>query len=430
MKRLALIFVWTVLPLLAQGQLSQSEEQSLQEALAEAGNSSIELARALENHLKQFPKSPRKADLERALVKTAIDLNDDRRIIQFGPGVLAREPDNLQVLEHVATSLLHTGEKENAERALVYARHCEQIVEAAHKNDKLDNGGGRAEAKQKDEYDRGRARARLLQARAQGLLGHNPEAIQLAESSYQVFPSVEAAHEASRWLSAAGNDQLALQYLADAFAIAGLQSASPDSASDRVRMAELYRKLTGSETGLGDVMLKAYDETSGLLAARRAELRRFDPNAQKKDAMSFTISGLEGDKLPLASLLGKVVVLDFWATWCGPCRAQHPLYEEVKTRFKDSDDVVFLSVDTDEDHSLVKPFLAAQKWNNKVYFEDGLQSLLQVASIPTTIIFGKKGEVSSRMIGYLPDRFVDMLSDRIDEALGRPGGVPAKASRQ
>jgi thiol-disulfide isomerase/thioredoxin len=339
-----------------------------------------------------------------------------------------REPDNLQVLEHVATAELHNGDKASAERALAHARHCEVLVQATYKNDKFVPGAGREEAKRKDEFDRGQARALLLQARAQGLLGHNDIAIQIAESSYKVFPSVEAAHEAARWLSAAGQDQQALQYLADAFTITALQSANADGVNDRVRMAELYRKLTGSETGLGDVILKAYDETSGQLAARRAELRQYDSNAQTKDPMGFTVSSLEGEKLPLSSLLGKVIVLDFWATWCGPCRGQHPLYEEVKARFKDSGDVVFLSIDTDEDHSLVKPFVESQKWAQKVYFDDGLQTLLQVSSIPTTIIFGKHGEVVSRMIGYLPDRFVDMLSDRIDEALGRPSRRPIKGA--
>ena len=420
MKRLVLVLALAVLPLYAQQSLSKAEEESLQTALSEAGNSPVDFARAIENHLKRFPNSPRRAELERALIKTVIDLNDDRRIIQFGESVLTRDPDNLQVLEHVATAELHNGDKANAERALAHARHCEELVQATYKSDKFVPGAGREEAKRKDEFDRGQARALLLQARAQGLLGHNDIAIQIAESSYKVFPSVEAAHEAARWLSAAGQDRQALQYLADAFTITALQSANADGVSDRVRMAELYRKLTGSETGLGDVILKAYDETSGQLAARRAELRQYDLNAQTKDPMSFTVSSLEGEKLPLSSLLGKVIVLDFWATWCGPCRGQHPLYEEVKKRFKDSDDVVFLSIDTDEDHSLVKPFVESQKWAQKVYFDDGLQTLLLVSSIPTTIIFGKRGEVVSRMIGYLPDRFVDMLSDRIDEALGRP----------
>ena len=426
MKFLGLAIALAALPLFAQN-MTQAEEESLQTAINEAGNSPVDFVRAIENHLKRFPNTPRRAELERALIKTAIDLNDDRRTVQYSASVLTREPDNLQVLEHAATALIHAGDKASAERALAYARHCEQLVQASYK---IGTSGpnGREEAKRKDDFDRALARARLLQARAQGLLGHNDEAIQLAESSYKVFPSVEAAREAARWLSAAGQDQRAVQYLANAFTIAGLLSANPDGAKDRARMAELYRKLTGSETGLGDVILKAYDETSSQLAARRAELRRFDPNAQNKDPMSFTVSGLDGEKLKLSSLLGKVIVLDFWATWCGPCRAQHPLYEEVKARFKDADDVVFLSIDADEDHSLVKPFLESQKWTQKVYFEDGLQSLLQVSSIPTTIIFGRKGDVISKMIGFLPDRFVDMLAERIDEALGRPAQMKVKGA--
>ncbi len=70
-------------------------------------------------------------------------------------------------------------------------------------------------------------------------------------------------------------------------------------------MSELYRKLNGSETGLGDLILKAYDNTSSLLASRRAEFREYDPNAQVKDPMQFTLSGSDGDKLKLASLHGQ-----------------------------------------------------------------------------------------------------------------------------
>jgi thiol-disulfide isomerase/thioredoxin len=419
MKRILLATASAVFALWAQD-LTQTEQASLQQALGEAGNSPVEFVRALEAHLEKFPNSPRKAELERALIKTAIELRDDPRIIQYGERVLAREPDNLPVLGSVSTALLHKGDKASAQRALEYARHFEELVDRERKNDRSAAASPRDEAKHKDEADRNRASAHLLQARAQGLLGNNDEAIKLAESSYTIFPSVEAAREAARWLSTAGKNQEALQYLADAFTIAGLKSADPDAAQDRARMSEIYRKLNGSQTGLGDVILKACDSTSALLAARRAELRELDPNAQVKDPMHFTLSGLDGEKLSLSSLLGKVVVLDFWATWCVPCRAQHSLYEQAKARFKDTGELVFLSIDTDEDHSLVKPFVELQHWNQKVYFEDGLQSLLKVSSIPTTVIFNKKGEIVSRMNGFLPDRFVDMLTDRIGEALGRP----------
>jgi thiol-disulfide isomerase/thioredoxin len=117
-------------------------------------------------------------------------------------------------------------------------------------------------------------------------------------------------------------------------------------------------------------------------------------------------------------LKGKAVVFDFWATWCGPCRVQHPLYEEVKQRFHDSPDVVFLSVNTDDERELVAPFLKENHWEQRqVYFEDGLSRVLAITSMPTTIVLDRHGEVTSRMNGFVPERFVDMLTDRIKDAL-------------
>jgi thiol-disulfide isomerase/thioredoxin len=171
------------------------------------------------------------------------------------------------------------------------------------------------------------------------------------------------------------------------------------------------------------VILQSYDRTFSELAARRERIQQADPNAQLKDPLEFTLSDVSGGKLQLATLKGKVIVMDFWATWCGPCRAQHPLYEEAKKRFKDRADVVFLSIDTDEDRSLVKPFLEQYNWTQKVYFDDGLAQLIQASSIPMTMIFNKKGELFSRMNGFIPERFVDMLSDRIREALGEKAAL-------
>lgn len=395
-----------------------AEQRSLQQAVAEAGNSSVDLVRALENHLRRYPNAPGKADLERALLKAAIDLKDDQRTILYGEPVLSRDPDNIQILQYLSTALVRQGDQADAEKALDHAKHLEQVLQASFKN--RPPQAGAAEFQRRDEYERSLASALLLQARAHGLLGQTEEAIQLAEASYKDFPSVEAAREAARWLSSGGKDREAIQYLADAFSIASFHSADPDPSNDRERMSELYRKLNGTEAGLGDLILKAYDDTSNLLAARRAQLRGGDPNAQAKSPMQFTLTSVEGDHLSLASLMGKVIVLDFWATWCIPCRAQHPLYDQVKAKFKDSDDVVFLSIDADQDKAVVKPFMESQNWTQKSYYEDGLANLLQVADIPTTIVFGKKGEVTSRMTGFIPERFVDMLTDRIDEALGRP----------
>ena len=80
--------------------------------------------------------------------------------------------------------------------------------------------------------------------------------------------------------------------------------------------------------------------------------------------------------------------------------------------------MVFLSINTDEDSSVVKPFVASQKWEDKVYFEGGLSEFLRVSSIPTIVILDKNGKMVNRMNGFVPERFVEMLSERIKDALG------------
>jgi thiol-disulfide isomerase/thioredoxin len=404
-------------------ELSAAEQSSLQQALGEAGNSPVDFMRALENHIAKFPNSPKRAELERALLKTAMDLKDNPRTIRYGESVLSHQPDDMQTLERVTVALLQTGGTANDELALKHAERFEKLVKQNEEAEK--NLSARDKLRHRDEHDRAEARAYLLEARAHGLLGHSDPAVTLAKKSYQTFASVEAAREAARWLDTAGKTEEAVQYLANAFTIAGLQSASPETEHDRETMGGLYRKLNGSEKGLGDLILKSYDRTYTELATRREQLRQVEPNADVKDPMQFTISGLSGDKLLLASLKGKVIVMDFWATWCGPCRAQHPLYEEAKKRFKNRDDVVFLAIDTDEDHSLVRPFLEQNNWSQKVYFEDGLGQLLQVSSIPMTLIFDKEGRVFSRMNGFIPERFVDMLTERIQDALGEKSVIQA-----
>lgn len=422
MRKLLLLTLLCTAALAAQPpnppEMSDVEQDSLRQALGEAGASPIDFIRALESHLAKFPQSSRRAELERALVKSAIDIKDNARIIRWGEKVLERQPDDPQVLERVIVALLQKGDPASAERALSYNhRFTKLLADPGPRPDGEQAGTGKEAAKLKDSADRGRARALILEARAQGLLGHKDQAVAAAKSSYGVYPSVEGAREASRWLAESGQNQDAIQYLANAFSIAELKTTDPDSARDRLRLGELYRKLNGSEAGLGDLILKSYDQASTVFSARREQMHKLDPNADAKDPMQFTLAAVDGARLQLSSLRGKVVVMDFWATWCGPCRVQHPLYEEVEAKFKDRTDVVFLSVDTDENRGLVKPFLERAKWNQRVYFEDGLGQLLQVSSIPTTVIFNKKGEVASRMNGFLPDRFVDMLTERIREAM-------------
>ena len=391
------------------------ESQALSQAVSEAGNSPVDFIRALEKHLARYPNTTRRNEIERALVKAAIEAKDDKRIVEYGGRVLAREPGDAQILDKIVRALLVSDAADTSERALKYARQYEELLRQTRSQPAP---GHMSEAQWHEEVDKGLGRVLACEARATGNLGKIDEAIALARRGYETYPTAEAAREIGRWLLRAGQDKDALGPYADAFTIPDSRNTDTDRAKDRVQLGDTYRKLYGSEKGLGDLVMEAYDRTTGLLAARRLRLRQNDPNAQAGNVLEFTISGVDGAKLPIASLKGKAVVFDFWATWCGPCRVQHPLYEQVKQRFHDSPDVVFLSVNTDDERELVAPFLKENHWDQRQgYFEDGLSRVLAITSMPTTIVLDRHGQVISRMNGFLPERFVDMLTDRIKDAL-------------
>ena len=389
---------------------SEVEQKELRDALAEAGNSSIDFARVLEQHLAKYPDSAQRPELELALVKAALESKDDRRILIWGEKVLARSMDDPRILERVTRILLRNEDKESAERALKYSRRFEEIMRIL---DKEEPPSASNRLVRSEEIDKALGRALVFEARATGNLGRMAEALTLANKSFDTYPTAESAREIGKWLVKSGKESEAITHYADAFAL-----ADTDRLKDRAKLAELYRKTKHSEVGLGDIVLEAFDRTDALMAARNDAQRALDPNASLTNAMDYTVTGLGGTKLQLASLRGKVVIMDFWATWCGPCRAQHPLYEVVKQKYAANDDVVFLAIATDEEHAPVAPFLEEHKWSKRnVYFEDGLSAFLKVSSIPATLIIDKQGRVYSRMNGFLPDRFVAMLTDRIQEAL-------------
>jgi len=339
------------------------------------------------------------ADPDRAAARAAIEAHDGPGTILYGERVLARQATDLPILEAVAQALMAGGGRgEAAQRAFKYALRMEEL-------------------NRENRNDRGIGHALAVEARASGLLGRSEEALTLARRAFETFPNAEAAREIARWSERLGKLQDAALALADAFTISDPSTTAADRARDRARMGELFQRAKGSEAGLGDLLLQAYDRNVALLHARELRLRPAGPNAQFTDQMEFTLTALDGGKFAMAGLKGKVVVLDFWATWCAPCRAQHPLYREVAERFRDNPAAAFLSINADDDRSLVKPFLDEEKWPEPVYFEDGLTRALGVFAFPTTIVLDRRGQVAGRLSGYLPERYVETLTARVRTAL-------------
>lgn len=130
----------------------------------------------------------------------------------------------------------------------------------------------------------------------------------------------------------------------------------------------------------------------------------------------FTLKTLEGDRLLMETLKGKVIFLNMWATWCGPCRNEMPgiqkLYENTK-----SDDIVFvmLSVDKEGDQNKVAAYLKRNNFTFTAYMPtEKMSTQLNVPSIPTTFIISKDGKIAHQKIGstnYNSERYIKMLQE-------------------
>ncbi len=394
---------------------ADAERQQINQLIVEANHSPVDIIAALEKYVRTHPQTALRPEIEQLLAKQAVEAQDSRRTILYGVPTLAKTPNDAQLLDRVTASLLNVGGRDNAQKALNFARQFEDYI--VH----IPVPTGADAVRNQEDHDRALERSLLYQARAFETLGSYDDARIKAELAFRAYPEAASAREWAEALEHAGRHEEAVQQMAVAFSIPDARVTEEDRTTDRRVLGEWYRKLhDGSEAGLGDLALNAYDRNNALLEKRRKELYALDPNYGLNDPAKFVLDGLDGNRLPLASLKGKVLILDFWATWCGPCRAQHPLYEVVRKRFEDRNDVVFLSVDADDERNVVAPFLETQGWSRAVYFETGLARLLQVANIPTTILLDKEGHLARRMNGFLPDRFVDQLTEHIRDILAGP----------
>ncbi len=393
-------------------EISVAEQQDLMRALNEGSTSPVDLIRALEAHLAKYPNSAQRADVERSLAKAAVQTNDVSRIVKYGESAAATSADDYLLLDRLSYSFLILGGPENAAKAYKYAREFEDLV------DKMPVATGRDAARRQDDQERAMAHALIYQARARTIQNDAPDALRLVARAFSAYPGEETAREWAEVLLKSGNNADAVEHLAEAFVIPDPYATDEQRQGDRLLLGEIYRKIHGSEKGLGDLILAAYDRVSTTVETRRKKLLALDPNSSLADPMDFTVTALDGKKFQLASLKGKLVIMDFWATWCVPCRIQHPLYENLREQFGSRGDVVFLEMNADEDRTVIEPFLTAEKWDKNVYFEDGLARLLNVMNIPTTVLIDKRGHIASRMDGFDPSTFLEQMASRIQSILG------------
>jgi peroxiredoxin len=177
--------------------------------------------------------------------------------------------------------------------------------------------------------------------------------------------------------------------------------------------------LRSGQEAEGVAELKAYLELED--NGRMADLARAfiqDPRRARMNlAPNFELRAASGERISLEQLRGKVVLLDFWGSWCGPCRESMPELRDLHKRFG-KDPFVILSVSSDDDARQWSEFVTKNKmeWPQYLDSDASIQGLFEVDSFPTYVVIDSQGVIQLRISGWAPS-FGANLDDQIKKSL-------------
>jgi thiol-disulfide isomerase/thioredoxin len=398
----------------AQAKVKDSDpEAELRGMIELAGGNESKIVENLEAFLKRFPDY-RRSDIEREIFKLSVKLRDRDRAISYAERLVTVNERDLETLTQLIALLRERHSGEDLKKALEYSN---QLIERVETTLAAGKPGRMSEALWADRKERGRASVHLLRGQVLADLGEHEKAATEFRRSYKAIKlAATAVALAELAVKRQARDE-AVDYYLQALAISFDTEEEIDRKAVRSKLGQLYAAKAGSENGLGDRLLKTYDQLAKERADYLATLEVPNINAGVTDPMLFKLTRPEGGTVRLGDFRGKVIVLNFWATWCGPCRIEMPLFEKTMAKYKDDKDVVFLAVNTDEDRPQVAPFLKSQKFKLPVVYAEFLDEHYAVRSIPTTIVVDRNGNISFRQAGFNSrEDFVAMLSEKIEVA--------------
>ncbi|WP_313512262.1 TlpA disulfide reductase family protein [Sphingobacterium sp.] len=133
----------------------------------------------------------------------------------------------------------------------------------------------------------------------------------------------------------------------------------------------------------------------------------------KQNDLNASFTNINGETVALSDLKGKVVVMNFWATWCPPCIAEMPSLQKLHEELKSEKDIVFMAIEVDQDIDKAAKFMAKNKYTLPLYTVGSeLPEELMSNSIPMTVILAKNGDIIGKQVGMM-----DFKSEKLKQGL-------------
>ena len=391
-------------------QVSQDAEEksALDKAFRSAENNPQILLEHLEAFLDRFPRSPRRELVLRTICTYALQANDPGAVVKYGTLLLEATPDDPALLSLLVNALVRQNDQVSRVHAIDYTS---RLIENAERYRATAAGFDRNTAEQRAEH----IASLYAQRAALHRDSSDPDkALADDEKSFAIYPTARIAERLGDAALKKGDSRRALDFYLTAFVF-------PDRSPDPARRQEIRRKLGSlyvaqhhSEEGLGDLVLARDDALMPQIAARFSSQPQ---NEGRHDPFEFVLERMDGAALPLAGYRGKVLVVDFWATWCGPCHLQGKLLDEVAKNYRTDSSAAFLALNVDQDRGGVPAFLEHEGWSIPAAYAQGLDQLLNVRELPTILIFDRQGRIVFRLEGVDPGSFEQELDKHLRQTL-------------
>ena len=243
-------------------------------------------------------------------------------------------------------------------------------------------------------------------------LGENAEALKYLKQAYDLDggKSPDVNERYSQALVANGKFSEAVVEL-EKFVSEG---KSTSAMKDLLKNA--YAKSKGSEAGFDKYFADLESK------ANQAALDEIKKSMINEHAPKFTLVGLDGKNVSLDELKGKIVIIDFWATWCGPCKASFPGMQKAVNKYASDTNVKFLFVNTWENNvedkkKNAQDFITQNRYTFHVLLDNDNKVIesYRVSGIPTKFIIDKTGNIRFKAVGFdgSDDKLVSELSSMI-----------------
>jgi thiol-disulfide isomerase/thioredoxin len=179
------------------------------------------------------------------------------------------------------------------------------------------------------------------------------------------------------------------------------------------RIAALYAELGGTHATIG-----LFSNKTGL-----SPISSMSWEAPKNPLPSFNLTDLAGKTRSLVDLKGVATLINVWATWCGPCREEHPELQKLYEKVKDRKDIAVLSVNVDEEAGLVAPYMAEHKYTFPVVLGKDLVDAVMGhdgSGIPQNWLISPAGKLQNIQLGYSADpNWQNAIFNKLQEMTAR-----------